>query len=103
MIEGHLTKLDDDAMAGFICSPTFDFDVTLIPNQDKTEAKHPDYLIDTKSPKGRPVKLGAGWKRTSQARNDYISIQITAYGQVMRANVLPTDEENEYRVVEWAQ
>ena len=71
-----LTPMDDGGYVGNLASFDFDFDFTLLPIPgDKRSDRSPDFDMMVRSPKGRPVPIGAAWSKTANGSgNDYISI-----------------------------
>ena len=90
-ITGQFTRTDDDCYAGFIGSLTFDVDVTLAPNEYKSQDKHPDFAIWSKTPRGRSIRIGGAWEQISKAGNRYLSVSIDVNGQAMRGNAVKRD------------
>ncbi|MEM1396148.1 MAG: DUF736 family protein [Pseudomonadota bacterium] len=100
--DGKITKLDDDAFTGWFASLTFDVDITLTPNPYKKKETHPDYEVNTKTPRGRDIRIGSAWNATSERTgNEYLSIVVSVNGQEVRVNGLRSegDPEGEYRLV----
>ena len=104
MYTGTLTKMDaDDAFAGEIASLDFDFNFTMVPNKHKAQDKHPDYVIEGRSPRGRLVRIGSGWAAKSRAGNEYYSLAFNLSGQsaAVRVNAVIDDDapKGEYRII----
>jgi uncharacterized protein (DUF736 family) len=102
MLDGKLTKMDaDDAFAGEIASMEFDFPFTMIPNEHKRQDRHPDYIIEARTPKNRPIRIGSAWASTSRAGNDYFSIALNTKDGVVRANAVQNEDSQpgEYRII----
>ena len=103
MYTGTLTKTDaDDAFAGDIASLDFDLNFTMVPNAFKSDDKHPDYMIEARSPRGRSLRIGSGWAAKSRAGNDYYSLAFNLPGQAtVRVNAVKDDDAKpgEYRII----
>ena len=102
-INGELTKTDDGAFTGWIADLTFDVDITLIDNAYKTKETHPDFEVQTKTLRGRHIRVGSAWAQTSQAGNAYLSLAFDINGNQIRVNALPVkDEDGAYQILPWA-
>ena len=101
MYTGMLEKMDaDDAWAGHIASLTLDVDVTVVPNPFKEMEAHPDYMIESRSPKGRSIRVGSAWAMTSRAGNAYLSLVLNVPGQPpVRVNAVAEDDDGRYRII----
>ena len=102
MIDGKLTRMDaDDVFTGEIASMSFDFSFTVIPNQFKQADRHPDYIIEAKSPKNRVIRIGSAWAAKSRAGNDYLSLALNLSQGVVRTDAVKDEEtgEGEYRII----
>ena len=79
-----------------------DFGFTMVPNKFKNKDSHPDYVIEGRSPRGKPVRIGSGWFATSKAGNDYISLAINLPHQPpIRVNAIKDDDAGtgEFRII----
>ncbi len=71
MIIGNFKKADDNSFRGVIRTLTLNLEVAIEPIVNKTGEKMPDYRVTTGH-----TDLGAAWKRTSEAQNVYLSVQL---------------------------
>ncbi len=102
MIDGKLTRMDaDNAFAGEIASMSFDFPFTMLPNEHKRKDGHPDYIIEARTPKNRPIRIGSAWASTSRAGNDYFSLALNLQQGIVRANAVKDEEteDGEFRII----
>ena len=101
MFTGLLEKMDaDDAYAGHVASLTLDVDVTLVTNPFKAAEAHPDYIIESRSPKGRSIRVGSAWAMTSRAGNAYLSLVLNVPGQPpVRVNAVEDGDGRTYRII----
>lgn len=102
MITGQLTRTDN-GFKGFVAS--LDFDVTVVGerNAQKEQEDQPDYLFFSTSPVGRKIRVGAGWLRTSQSENEYISMSLQVGVRPVRVNAVNDEEEaNTLRIIPWS-
>ncbi len=97
---GTLT-IENDTLTGYIADLAFDTDITLAPNARKTDDKHPDYIVNGLSPRGRDIPLGAAWWRISKAGNRYLSLALNILGQEHHVNAV-TEDGTEFRIIAWA-
>ena len=94
MYTGQIILMDaDNAFTGDIASLDFDFRFTGLPNEHKSKDTHPDYHLEARSPRGRPVRVGSAWEATSRAGNKYMQLAITlpGHGQI-RVNAVKDDQ-----------
>lgn len=103
MITGQLIKTAD-GYKGFVASLDFDLSLHVEPNVQKNQADQPDFIFSSNSPIGRKIRLGAGWSRTSQSQNDYISITLQVGSRAVRINAV-TDEDapDTLRIIPWTE
>lgn len=101
-INGELTKTDDGAYAGWIASLTFDVDVSLTENPYKSKDSHPDLQLIARTPRGRSIRIGSAWTRTSKAGNDILPLSINVNGVSINANAIRDAETGVYSLKEWA-
>ena len=71
----------------------------MVPVTDKTSDDQPDYRVYA----GR-VELGAGWPRTSDRGNDYVSLALDdpSFAAPLCAALMPADEPDTHRLV-WSR
>ena len=94
-LTGRIETLDDGNLAGSIGSYDFDMDFVAVENAHKTSEGHPDWHMESRSPGGQVVRMGAIWKAISQRTdNAYLSIAFHApMGARHRANALLREGE----------
>ncbi len=102
-LEGELRK-KADGFEGYIANESMDHDLIVTRNSsDERSEDSPDYIIYTKSPKGRLIEVGGVWKRICETDNDYLSLTITIDGREYRANSFPKKDGSGVLVLrEWA-
>jgi uncharacterized protein (DUF736 family) len=67
-----------DAYLGDIVTLNFNIErVTIKPNTHKGDKDHPDYRVIAPTVVGY-VELGAGWKRTSEKGQNFVSVSLDA-------------------------
>lgn len=99
---GELKK-EGSRYIGYIADLAFDADINLIPNENKKDDKHPDYLINGKSPRGRDIEIGAAWWRESKAGNRYLGLSVNILGNTHRVNgFLQDDDPDTVDIRAWA-
>lgn len=100
---GELVQAED-TYEGFIADLAFDADIRLVPNPRKSEEKHPDFIVNGKSPRGREIEVGAAWKKISQADAEYLSLSINIGGKKMNVNAVPAKKGDmaELRIIPYA-
>ena len=94
-IAGELTRMDaDDAFAGYVANLMFDLEFILVRNDYKTEETHPDYRIETSSPKGAAIRVGSAWmQKSAQSGNEYISLLINTPDGDLRVNAVQNEAQ----------
>ncbi len=94
-VNGELTAMDEDnAFVGYVANMMgIEIDFMLIENEYKSDDNHPDYRIETPSPKGVPIRLGSAWLQQSDKGNDYISLVINTPDGDMRVNAVQNSEQ----------
>ena len=94
-IEGELKKTDT-GFQGFIASEVVDCEIMVQKNtmEDRPEGA-PDYLVFTRSPRGRMVRIGGVWHRISRADNEYLSLSVKIDGRSINANAFPKEDETD--------
>jgi uncharacterized protein (DUF736 family) len=102
-LKGELRK-KADGFEGYIASESMDHDLVVTRNSSNERSEgSPDYIIFTKSPKGRLIEIGGVWKRICAADNDYLSLTLTIDGREYRANSVPKkDSTGVLALREWA-
>jgi len=81
---GEMIRNDKGAVTGYIAEPTYDFSNVYL---EKVESDNPDaplFNIMTKSPRGRPFRLGAIWEYTAKETGEvyfggYIVSGVSGY------------------------
>lgn len=101
-IDGAITKNQNGTYEGWIANLTFDVEVKVTPNPFKTKDVHPDFHIAAASPKGRAIRIGSAWDKTSKAGNEYLSLAININGSTVRANAIFDEEQNFFAIRAWA-
>jgi uncharacterized protein (DUF736 family) len=73
--------------------------LSIVAVTDKTSDEQPDYRVYA----GR-VELGAGWRRTSDRGNDYVSLVLDdpSFAAPLYAALMPADEPDTHRLV-WSR
>ena len=105
MITGTLTQ-NADARTFTATISTMMFDIAriaVVPNGYKTADNHPDYHLEIRTPRGRPMRVGSMWKAVSEkSRRSYFSLAITdRMGRTWRMNAIRDDEmpEGAWKIV----
>ncbi|HCQ8620618.1 TPA: DUF736 family protein [Klebsiella pneumoniae] len=101
-ITGQLTK-KGEAFEGFIASERFDHDIRILKNPSPQGETSPDYEVFTLSPRGRTIRIGGVWHRTSRQDNAFLSLSAKVQGEIVNANIFPADDgdANKFEIVEW--
>lgn len=81
---GEMTRNDDGSVTGFIAEPTYDFEHVFLEKIESSNARAPLFNLKTKSPRGRPFRLGAIWERTAKQTGEvyfggYIESGVSGY------------------------
>jgi len=63
---GEMTRNDDGSVTGYIAEATFDFENVFLEKVASTHERAPAFNLKTKSPRGRPVRLGSIWERAAK-------------------------------------
>lgn len=63
---GEMIRNDDGSVSGYIAEPTYDFPHVYLERVASTNERAPLFDIKTKSPRGRPFRLGSIWERASK-------------------------------------
>jgi uncharacterized protein (DUF736 family) len=67
---GEMTSNDDGSVTGYIAEATFDFEGVFLEKVASTNERAPAFNLKTKSPRGRPVRLGSIWERAAKATGE---------------------------------
>ncbi len=94
-IAGELTAMDaDNAFTGYVANMMFDLDFMLIENEYKSEESHPEYRIETSSPRGVPIRVGSAWMAKSlNTGNEYLSLLINTPDGELRVNAVQNEDQ----------
>ena len=63
---GEMTHNDDGSVTGYIAEATFDFENVFLDKVMSDHERAPAFNLKTKSPRGRPVRLGSIWERSAK-------------------------------------
>jgi len=63
---GELIRNDDGSVIGYIAEATFDFENVFLDKVMSDHERAPAFNLKTKSPRGRPVRLGSIWERSAK-------------------------------------
>jgi uncharacterized protein (DUF736 family) len=63
---GEMIQNENGSVTGFIAEPTYDFDNVYLEKVVSDNARAPLFDLKTKSPRGRPFRLGSVWERTAK-------------------------------------
>lgn len=63
---GEMTRNDDGSVTGYIAESTFDFENVFLDKVMSDHERAPAFNLKTKSPRGRPVRLGSIWERAAK-------------------------------------
>lgn len=63
---GELIRNDNGSVTGYIAEPTYDFHNVYLEKVESSNERAPLFNIMTKSPRGRPFRLGSVWERTAK-------------------------------------
>lgn len=63
---GEMTRNDDGSVTGYIAEATFDFENVFLDKVMSNHERAPAFNLKTKSPRGRPVRLGSIWERSAK-------------------------------------
>ncbi|PZQ63468.1 MAG: DUF736 domain-containing protein [Phenylobacterium zucineum] len=86
---GTFTKSEDGSYAGSIKTLGLNVRQAQLRPVDKTSRKAPDFRVFANG-----TEFGAGWKRTSQDNNDYISLRLDdpSFPAPIYANLVDAEE-----------
>lgn len=105
LITGEFTKVGEN-YEGVIAGLDFHYMVTLVPNTtvSKTDKEVPEFQIEGVSPGGYPLQLGGVWRKTSEAKKEYLSISLKGRTPIY-CNASPSKKGDwdHLRVYEYAQ
>ena len=63
---GEMTRNDDGSVTGYVAEATYDFEGIFLEKVASTHERAPAFNLKTKSPRGRPVRLGSIWERAAK-------------------------------------
>jgi uncharacterized protein (DUF736 family) len=63
---GEMTRNDDGSVTGYVAEATYDFEGIFLEKVASTHERAPAFNLTTKSPRGRPVRLGSIWERAAK-------------------------------------
>lgn len=67
---GEMIRNDDGSVTGYIAEATFDFENVFLDKVMSDHERAPAFNLKTKSPRGRPVRLGSIWERAAKATGE---------------------------------
>lgn len=81
---GEMTRNQDGSVTGYIAEATFDFENVFLDKVASTNERAPAFNLATKSPRGRPVRLGSIWERSAKETGEvyfggYIESGVSGY------------------------
>ncbi|WEO65105.1 DUF736 domain-containing protein [Rhizobium rhizogenes] len=87
--------------SGRIRTLSFDIELTLVSTELSDAENAPDYRIHLRDEDGPEV--GAGWKRTGERADDYVSLQLDdpAFTQPIRANLFQSGDDKTAWGLHW--
>jgi uncharacterized protein (DUF736 family) len=63
---GEMIRNDDGSVTGYVAEATYDFEGVFLEKVASTHERAPAFNLKTKSPRGRPVRLGSIWERAAK-------------------------------------
>ena len=63
---GEMTRNDDGSVTGYVAEAAYDFEGIFLEKVASTHERAPAFNLKTKSPRGRPVRLGSIWERSAK-------------------------------------
>jgi uncharacterized protein (DUF736 family) len=63
---GEMIRNSDGSMTGYIAEATYDFENVFLDNVASTHERAPAFNLMTRSPRGRPVRIGSLWERVAK-------------------------------------
>ncbi len=95
-----LTREDNDTFAGEISSLNADVPFTAVKNQRKEKDNQPDFVIYARSPRGKPIEIGAVWDKVGKESGDpYLLVNFKINGKAVSANAFDVEGTNELNVI----
>ncbi len=90
----NFTKTDDGGFTGQIKTLTLNVTIFLVPNEEKTQERAPDFRITSET----GAECGAAWNEMSQEDKPYISIKLDdpALPDTIWANLSRDEEGNHF-------
>lgn len=81
---GEMIRNDDGSVTGYIAEATFDFENVFLDKVMSDHERAPAFNLKTKSPRGRPVRLGSIWERSAKETGEiyfggYIESGVSGY------------------------
>ena len=81
---GEMFRNGNGSVSGFIAEPTYDFDNVYLEKVVSDNARAPLFDLKTKSPRGRPFRLGSVWEHTAKDTGEcylrgYIESGVSGY------------------------
>ena len=97
---GTFTRKPDGSFEGRLETLTLRAGIRLVPNEDKTSDRAPDYRAYA----GR-VELGAAWHRESEAGASYLSLLFDdpSFVAPISAALFPAETEHDRFVLVWSR
>ena len=81
---GEMIRNNDGSVTGYIAEATFDFENVFLDKVMSDHERAPAFNLKTKSPRGRPVRLGSIWERSAKETGEvyfggYIESGVSGY------------------------
>ncbi len=81
---GEMIHNDDGSVTGYVAEATYDFENVFLEKVASTHERAPAFNLKTKSPRGRPVRLGSIWERAAKETGEiyfggYIESSVSGF------------------------
>jgi len=63
---GEMIRNNDGSVTGYVAEAAYDFEGIFLEKVDSTHERAPAFNLKTKSPRGRPVRVGSIWERAAK-------------------------------------
>lgn len=83
---GEMIRNNDGSVTGYIAEASFDFENIFLEAVNSSHERAPAYNLMTRSPRGRPVRIGSIWERTAKETGE---VYFGGYVQSLASGYVP--------------